>query len=407
MPVITRTAWVDDDGSGLTGTVINNAEKTTLYNQIDAVIAAIFTTGAEFDSPLHIEGVDPGLHIHGEGGTTETYVAMFDLDSTAVEQKTGVFAVAWCDDTHADGYAKANVHATRMIAGVQTDTYAWVYYAGAGSEGGMNVFPPDELTASAPGEDILNVFGEVRSRRDGLGTTSTNGVSLINTTAAAAGSQQYSPRLRFGGRGWKTDATAGSQEIYVDAELRPVQGTSQPTGLLAFTHENGSGVRTDFFVVTTAGVLSGINNVVFTSGDQTVAGVKTYTGRQAFSGSVSPAAGASVAGAAFYSAPTIIEAGSGTHALLAANYFDVPAITGGAALVTDAATVYIAGPTGATVAGKDYALWVDAGRVRIDVTTQTTVGAAGGASALPATPTGYAQINIGGTDFVMPYYAAA
>jgi hypothetical protein len=32
---ITRTAWIDDDGSGTTGTVINNAVKTELYNQID------------------------------------------------------------------------------------------------------------------------------------------------------------------------------------------------------------------------------------------------------------------------------------------------------------------------------------------------------------------------------------
>jgi hypothetical protein len=36
---ITRTAWTDDDGTGSTGTVINNAEKTTLYDQIDAALA--------------------------------------------------------------------------------------------------------------------------------------------------------------------------------------------------------------------------------------------------------------------------------------------------------------------------------------------------------------------------------
>ena len=36
---ITRTPWIDDDGSGTTGTVINNAEKTLLYNQIDAALA--------------------------------------------------------------------------------------------------------------------------------------------------------------------------------------------------------------------------------------------------------------------------------------------------------------------------------------------------------------------------------
>ena len=36
---------------------------------------------------------------------------------------------------------------------------------------------------------------------------------------------------------------------------------------------------------------------------------------------------------------------------------------------------------------------------------QATVGAAGGASALPATPTGYLEITIGSTQYVIPFYA--
>jgi hypothetical protein len=39
-PTITRTPFVDDDLSGTTGTVINNAWKQELYDQIDAVVAA-------------------------------------------------------------------------------------------------------------------------------------------------------------------------------------------------------------------------------------------------------------------------------------------------------------------------------------------------------------------------------
>jgi hypothetical protein len=38
-------------------------------------------------------------------------------------------------------------------------------------------------------------------------------------------------------------------------------------------------------------------------------------------------------------------------------------------------------------------------------TTQTTVGGAGGASALPATPTGYLVINLGNTSYGIPFYA--
>jgi hypothetical protein len=40
-------------------------------------------------------------------------------------------------------------------------------------------------------------------------------------------------------------------------------------------------------------------------------------------------------------------------------------------------------------------------------TTQTTVGAAGTASALPATPTGYLTIQIGDAPYVIPYYAVS
>lgn len=40
--------------------------------------------------------------------------------------------------------------------------------------------------------------------------------------------------------------------------------------------------------------------------------------------------------------------------------------------------------------------------------TQTTVGAAGGASALPATPLGYLNITLpNGTSVVVPYYTAS
>jgi hypothetical protein len=37
--------------------------------------------------------------------------------------------------------------------------------------------------------------------------------------------------------------------------------------------------------------------------------------------------------------------------------------------------------------------------------TQSTVGSAGGASALPATPTGYVIMKVNGIEYVMPYYA--
>lgn len=56
---------------------------------------------------------------------------------------------------------------------------------------------------------------------------------------------------------------------------------------------------------------------------------------------------------------------------------------------------------------KQVAPTVAASQIGLGSTTQTTVGAAGGASALPATPTGYLIINVAGTNRVIPYYAQA
>jgi hypothetical protein len=50
---------------------------------------------------------------------------------------------------------------------------------------------------------------------------------------------------------------------------------------------------------------------------------------------------------------------------------------------------------------------VAAGQISYGGTTQSTVGAAGGASALPATPTGYIIVNVAGTNRVVPFYDAA
>lgn len=41
---ITRTAWTDDSGAGTDGTIINNAAKTTLYDELDARWSELTTT---------------------------------------------------------------------------------------------------------------------------------------------------------------------------------------------------------------------------------------------------------------------------------------------------------------------------------------------------------------------------
>ena len=47
------------------------------------------------------------------------------------------------------------------------------------------------------------------------------------------------------------------------------------------------------------------------------------------------------------------------------------------------------------------------GTIELGVPTQTTVGAAGAANALPATPSTYFKINVAGTEYVVPAYAVS
>jgi hypothetical protein len=78
-----------------------------------------------------------------------------------------------------------------------------------------------------------SIEGQVQILKTSIGATQSDayGLNLVNSTAAAAGAQQYSPPVHWTGYGWKTDATAASQSVEFRAYVQPVQGTSAPTGL--------------------------------------------------------------------------------------------------------------------------------------------------------------------------------
>lgn len=102
----------------------------------------------------------------------------------------------------------------------------------------------------------------------GLGTTQddTKGVVLINTTAAAAGAQQISPALRFSAQGWKTDATAASQEVEWRIYNLPVQGTSVPLSNLVFQNSlNGGSYSTLFQITANASMQLGSGGTISSS----------------------------------------------------------------------------------------------------------------------------------------------
>jgi hypothetical protein len=98
---------------------------------------------------------------------------------------------------------------------------------------------------------------EISVLKTALGTTSTMGLALSNTTAAAAGAQQVSPSLVLEGRGWKTNSTAASQTVRFRINVLPVQGTANPSATWRLQSEiNASGTWTDQLTLTSAGTLT-------------------------------------------------------------------------------------------------------------------------------------------------------
>jgi hypothetical protein len=84
---------------------------------------------------------------------------------------------------------------------------------------------------------------------------------------------------------------------------------------------------------------------------------------------------------------TVAENSSGTHALIAGLYVDIPTVSGGSATVTNAGSLVIAGATTATVSGNNYALDILAGnsflgdKISLAVGSNKSVGVSGAMTA--------------------------
>lgn len=119
------------------------------------------------------------------------------------------------------------------------------------------IVPVLRLTIGSTGTitQTLNALG---------GTTVTAGYTLKNATSAGAGAQQISPSTVWLGQGWATNAGGSSQSVAIFAEVVPVQGTANPSGLWILSHQINAGSITRDMSVSTAGVLDAASG--FSSG---------------------------------------------------------------------------------------------------------------------------------------------
>lgn len=90
--------------------------------------------------------------------------------------------------------------------------------------------------------------------------TSLDGLILADSTTAAAASQQYSPRIRLTGQGWKTTATAASEPVDWIIENQPIQGAATPTSKVVFANQINGGGYTNILEINSSGANSTILN---------------------------------------------------------------------------------------------------------------------------------------------------
>ena len=131
----------------------------------------------------------------------------------------------------------------------------------------MSTLAGDELLTGLQGGTTKNATpDQIRDVVKAVAATSTDGVILETSTAATSGAQKWSPRIRWKGFGWKTNATAASQSVEFAAEVQPVQGAAAPTGTWVLKASIEGGAYLNVMTVSSAGLLTIPDSLTMTGG---------------------------------------------------------------------------------------------------------------------------------------------
>lgn len=185
-------------------------------------------------------GSDPAFTatpILGIAGTTAGTLRLSGVTSGVVTIKTADAAGTWALTLPANDGDSGQV--------LQTDGSGVASWATVSASPGGSDTQIQFNDSSAFGGDADLVYNKTTNLLSainaGIGATSTASLLLTNTTAAAAGAQQWSPAIQLTGQGWKTAATAASQTVDWRIENIPVQGSSAPTTVLSFSPQVNAG----------------------------------------------------------------------------------------------------------------------------------------------------------------------
>lgn len=119
-----------------------------------------------------------------------------------------------------------------------------------------------DLQASSVSKFSVTKTGFTTIAMVSLGATSADGLQLINSTAAAAGAQQFAPAIHLTGQGWKTDAVAASQPVDWKIINVPVQGTANPTSNLLTQISINGGAYSTRLTLSSGGIVTAFGSFI-------------------------------------------------------------------------------------------------------------------------------------------------
>lgn len=131
---------------------------------------------------------------------------------------------------------------------------------------GSHALTVSKTPGSAAGGNAIDVVLNVNASgaglkitHDGLAVETVHGLGLwlYNSTPAAVGAQQVSPDLKLTGHGWKTDATAASQQHDWVLRVFPTQGAAASTSAISIRHRIDAAAYATIAQITSAGQFVG------------------------------------------------------------------------------------------------------------------------------------------------------
>lgn len=184
--------------------------------------------------------------ITNTGNYTGSTMSLSGLLSTVNQTNTGYIVTLNLTNTGAATFS-GNGGSTINFVPTATDSSGhWTWQAAAGG-GASNYGPLSAMTFMVSNfVTVTNVSqtngvtiqpgstNQILVIGNELGNTTSNGLFLSNPQVASTGNQIFSPAITFDGQGWKTTATAASQDCQWQMYLQPVQGAANPTSSLLF-----------------------------------------------------------------------------------------------------------------------------------------------------------------------------